>query len=90
MRDAFTNHQPQIPSQFKFLLACLNPTFYPPIIMSAEILIVLGILAATIILFTTTRLSPDIVAILVVVALLLTRILSINDALAGMRGAWWR
>ncbi len=61
----------------------MNPTFYPPIIMSAEILIVLGILAATIILFTTTRLSPDIVAILVVVALLLTRILSINDALAG-------
>jgi di/tricarboxylate transporter len=51
--------------------------------MSSEIVIVLGILVAAIILFITDKFSPDIVALLTVLALLLSRTLSITDALAG-------
>jgi di/tricarboxylate transporter len=51
--------------------------------ISSGILIVLGILIAAIVLFVADRYSPDIVALLVVLALILTRSLSITDALGG-------
>lgn len=51
--------------------------------MSTEIVIVLGILAATIILFVTDAFSPDVVAMLSVMALVLSRVLSVPEALAG-------
>jgi di/tricarboxylate transporter len=51
--------------------------------MSSEIVIVLGILIAAIILFVTDKYSPDIVALLVVLSLLLSGTLNITDALAG-------
>jgi di/tricarboxylate transporter len=51
--------------------------------MNFEIALVLSILAATIILFATDRLGPDVVAMLGVLALLLTGALHTTDALAG-------
>jgi len=51
--------------------------------MDSDILIVLGILAAVIILFISDRLSPDIVALLAVISLILSRTLSLSEALAG-------
>ena len=51
--------------------------------MTLEIIIVLGILTAAIILFIIDKLSPDIVALLTIMALLLSRTLSVTDALAG-------
>ncbi len=51
--------------------------------MSLQILIVLSILIAAVILFVMDKLRPDIVALLVVSALLLGRVLNITDALAG-------
>ncbi len=52
-------------------------------IMNAQILIVIAILVAAVVLFITGKYSPDIVALLVVVALLLSKVLNIADALAG-------
>ncbi len=51
--------------------------------MNLEILIVLAILAVTIGLFLTNRISPDVVSLLAVLALLLTGTLQVNEALAG-------
>lgn len=51
--------------------------------MSLEIGVVLGILAIAVILFVTNRSSPDVVALLTVLALLLSRTLDTADALAG-------
>ncbi|MGA2260826.1 MAG: SLC13 family permease [Acidobacteriota bacterium] len=51
--------------------------------MSLEIGVVLGILAIAVILFVTNRFSPDVVALLTVMALLLSRTLDTADALAG-------
>ena len=51
--------------------------------MSLQILIVLSILAAAVILFATEKVSPDIVSLLVVSALLFSKVLNITDALAG-------
>jgi di/tricarboxylate transporter len=52
-------------------------------VMSLQIVVVLSILIAAVILFVTEKLRPDLVALLVVSALLLSRVLSITDALAG-------
>jgi di/tricarboxylate transporter len=51
--------------------------------MTPEIMLVLGILTAAIILFINNKLSPDVVALLTVLALQLTHTLSLADALAG-------
>jgi di/tricarboxylate transporter len=51
--------------------------------MSLEIAIVLGVLAVTIGLFLTTKLSPDVVSLLAVLALLLTGTLQVPEALEG-------
>ncbi len=51
--------------------------------MNLEIGIVLGILGITVILFVLDKYSPDIVAMLALLALLLSRILNTSEALAG-------
>jgi di/tricarboxylate transporter len=51
--------------------------------MNLQILIVISIIAAAVILFVTEKYSPDIVALLAVVALLVTRVLNVTEALAG-------
>jgi len=51
--------------------------------MSQEITIVLAVLAATIILFAVSKLGPDVVSLLTVLALLLTGTLQVTDALMG-------
>jgi di/tricarboxylate transporter len=51
--------------------------------MNLQILVVLSIIAVTVVLFVTEKHSPDIVALLAVAALLLTRVLNVSDALAG-------
>ena len=51
--------------------------------MTLEIGIVLGILACTLFLFALNKFAPDVVALLMLLALLLTRRLSTADALAG-------
>ena len=53
--------------------------------MTADNLIVLGILAGAVILFVTERLSIDLVAMLVVAALILTGLLTPEDAFSGFR-----
>ena len=52
-------------------------------LMSLDIVIVLGILAVAVLLFVTDKFSPDVVAMLTLLALLLSRTLDISDALAG-------
>jgi di/tricarboxylate transporter len=49
----------------------------------SQIYIVLAILAAAVTLFASGRVRPDVVAILVVLALNLTGVLTIQEALAG-------
>jgi solute carrier family 13 (sodium-dependent dicarboxylate transporter), member 2/3/5 len=51
--------------------------------MSTDILVVLGILAGAIILFVSNKLRPDVVALLTVLALLLSRALNLTEALSG-------
>ena len=51
--------------------------------MNLQILVVLSIAVAAVILFITEKVRPDIVALLVVSALLLSKILNITDALSG-------
>src|SRR5499425_3644151 len=51
--------------------------------MTHQILIVFGVLAGAIVLFASGRVRPDVVAILVVLALNLTGVLTIQEALAG-------
>jgi di/tricarboxylate transporter len=51
--------------------------------MNLEIAIVLAILAVTIGLFLTNKLSPDVVSLLAVLALLLTGTLQVSEALQG-------
>jgi di/tricarboxylate transporter len=51
--------------------------------MSLEIAVVLAILAATIGLFLTNKLTPDVVSLLAVLALLLTGTLQVTEALEG-------
>lgn len=51
--------------------------------MTAEMLVVQGILAVTILLFLGNRLRPDLVALLSLLALYVTGILSLPEALAG-------
>lgn len=51
--------------------------------MNPQIPVVLSILVAAVILFVTEKLRPDIVALLVVSALLFTKVLNITDALTG-------
>jgi di/tricarboxylate transporter len=51
--------------------------------MSLQIVVVLSILTAAVILFVTEKFTPDIVALLAVSALLLSRVLNIAEALAG-------
>lgn len=51
--------------------------------MTGEILLVFGLLLATILLFASDRLRMDIVAILVLLALMLTGLLAPKEALAG-------
>ena len=52
--------------------------------MSHEVLIVFAILGGAAVLFATNAIRSDIVAMLVVVSLLLTGILSVQEALAGL------
>jgi di/tricarboxylate transporter len=51
--------------------------------MSLQIVVVLSILTAAVILFVTEKFTPDIVALLAVSALLLSRVLNTTEALAG-------
>ena len=51
--------------------------------MTVEIIIVLCILTGTMVLFITDKLRPDIVALLTVLALMLTKTLNITEAMAG-------
>jgi di/tricarboxylate transporter len=51
--------------------------------MTHEMLIVFGVLAGAVVLFASGRVRPDVVAILVVLALNLTGVLTIQEALAG-------
>jgi len=51
--------------------------------MSLQILVVLLILIAAVILFISEKFRPDVVALFVVSALLITKVLNITDALAG-------
>jgi di/tricarboxylate transporter len=51
--------------------------------ISLQIIIALSILAAAVILFISNKFSPDIVALLAVSALLLSRVLDVPEALAG-------
>ncbi len=51
--------------------------------MSAQIAVVLAILSATIVLFVVEKLGPDVVALLAVLALLLTGSLQTTEAFAG-------
>lgn len=51
--------------------------------MTPDALFVFGLLAAAVILFATDRLRPDIVALLIVLALILGDILPVNQAVAG-------
>lgn len=51
--------------------------------LSAEMLVTLGILVVAILLFVTERLRVDVVALGVIVALMVTDILTVGEALAG-------
>ena len=51
--------------------------------MTEQMLIVFGVLAGAVVLFASGRVRPDVVAILVVLALNLTGVLTIQEALAG-------
>ncbi len=51
--------------------------------MTSDMLLVFGLLAVTIILFLTDRLSLDLVALLVLLALIFTGALTLGEALAG-------
>jgi len=51
--------------------------------MTDQMLIVLGILAGAVVLFASGRVRPDAVAILVVLALNLSGVLTIQESLAG-------
>ena len=51
--------------------------------MTDQMLIVFGVLAGAVMLFASGRVRPDVVAILVVLALNLTGVLTIQEALAG-------
>jgi di/tricarboxylate transporter len=51
--------------------------------MTHQMLIVFGVLAGAIVLFASGRVRPDVVAVLVVLALNLTGVLTIQEALAG-------
>src|SRR5215469_11028795 len=56
--------------------------------MTHQMLIVFGVLAGAIVLFASGRVRPDVVAILVVLALNLSGVLTIQEALAGTVGAF--
>src|SRR5215475_16207640 len=51
--------------------------------MTNQMLIVFGVLAGAVVLFASGRVRPDVVAILVVLALNLSGVLTIQEALAG-------
>ena len=51
--------------------------------MTADAGFVFGVLAAAVVLFASDRLRPDVVALLVIVALSLGGILPVSEALAG-------
>src|SRR5215471_15597584 len=51
--------------------------------MTEQILIVFGVLAGAVVLFASGRVRPDVVAILVVLALNLSGVLTIQESLAG-------
>jgi len=51
--------------------------------MTPEIIIVLSVLTGAIVLFVTDKLRPDIVALLAMLALVITKTLTLTDALAG-------
>src|SRR5262244_1639310 len=51
--------------------------------MTEHMLIVFGVLAGAIVLFASGRVRPDVVAILVVLALNLSGVLTMEEALAG-------
>jgi di/tricarboxylate transporter len=51
--------------------------------MTPDVLFVFGVLAAAVVLFATDRLRPDVVALLVIVALILGGILPVSEAVAG-------
>ena len=51
--------------------------------MTPDVLFVFGVLAAAVVLFASDRLRPDVVALLVIVALALGGILPVSEAVAG-------
>ncbi len=51
--------------------------------MTPDALFVFGLLAATVVLFASDRLRPDVVALLVILALVLGESLTVSDAVAG-------
>src|SRR5262249_17936710 len=51
--------------------------------MTNQMLIVFGVLAGAVVLFASGRVRPDVVAVLVVLALNITGVLTIQEALAG-------
>ena len=51
--------------------------------MTAHMLIVFGILSGAVVLFASGRIRPDVVAILIVLALNLSGVLTIQEAVAG-------
>lgn len=51
--------------------------------MTPDALFVFGLLAATVVLFASDRLRPDVVALLVILALILGESLTVSDAVAG-------
>jgi di/tricarboxylate transporter len=56
--------------------------------MTEQALIVLGVLACSIGLFAWGRVRADVVAILVVLALMLSRVLTPQESLAGFGAQW--
>jgi di/tricarboxylate transporter len=51
--------------------------------MTGEIVFVLSLLLVTVMLFASNCVRPDVVALLVIIALILSGLLSVNEAFAG-------
>jgi di/tricarboxylate transporter len=68
---------------FYFFLVWMGVISYPSKLMTLEIGMVLGILACAVFLFVANKFATDVVALLMLLALVLTKTLSPADALAG-------
>lgn len=61
----------------------LPPTQSPAVLMNSDMLFVFGLLAVVAVAMASNRVRFDIIALLVIIALSLSGILSVNEALAG-------